>query len=31
VRLCDVPHVVLTRPARVCELFFDGERKARSR
>jgi len=31
VSLADVPHRRLTRPVKVLEQFFDGERKARSR
>ncbi len=29
--LADVPHRRLTKPARVCELFFDGEQRPRAR
>ena len=31
VRLEQMPHRVLTRPTKVLEYFFDGERKARGR
>lgn len=31
VSLADVPHRRLTRPVKVLEQFFDGERKARGR
>jgi protein arginine N-methyltransferase 7 len=31
VSLADLPHRRLTKPAKVFEQFFDGERKARGR